>query len=224
MKLICITGIDGAGKTTLVRGLVGSLNDQHAAIYLYGRISPFISRLLMVLGRATLLRKHNIWSDYTAYSASKRQYMRNPLLSWSYKLSVLLDFYIQIYLKLGPRISCQKYVVLDRYLYDTVINDLAAQLDYSDTETLRAIESGFRFLPVPLLTILIDLPEEIAYSRKSDVPHVEFLRERRCFYLSIAQRPEVKQLSGLLNQDELLQAALHLIRSAETSKSIEVLA
>ena len=46
------------------------------------------------------------------------------------------------------------------------------------------------------LTILIDLPEEVAFSRKADMPHVDYLRERRPWYLQLRKRPEVEQFDG----------------------------
>lgn len=222
MRLICITGIDGAGKTTLVHSLVASLSNHHSSVYVYGRTYPILSRLLMSLGRATVLRKQNIWSDYSTYTSSKKRYMRNPALSRIYLLAVLLEYYIQIWLKLTPHYLFGRQVILDRYLYDTIINDIAVQLDYSPAQTMRAIELAFHFLPLPALTIFIDLPEEVAFSRKEDVPHVDYLKERRRLYLAMASRSEVQQLNGLGTQDELLQSALRLIDNSDNQRVNEV--
>ena len=64
MKLVCIIGMDGTGKTTLASNVVSTLRQQgQPALYIYGRTFPVISRALMALGRLTLLRKENQRQD-----------------------------------------------------------------------------------------------------------------------------------------------------------------
>ena len=64
MKLICLTGIDGSGKTTLARSLARTLDEQGIpATSIYGRTYPVLSRALMLLGRIILLRGTDLWRD-----------------------------------------------------------------------------------------------------------------------------------------------------------------
>lgn len=212
MKLICLTGIDGAGKTTLARNLVGALRSRgQSATYVYGRTYPVISRLLMALGRATLLRKHDQWQAYQSYNADKKQRMGNPLLAIVYTVAILVDYYAQIWLKLLPHLFSRRVVILDRYVYDTIISDLTVHLNYSPAQTEKAIERGLRWLPTPMLTALIDLSEEVAFSRKDDVPHIEYLQERRRWYLQLESRPEVKKVNGEEPAKTVLQTVLSQI-------------
>lgn len=209
MKLVCITGIDGTGKTTLARNTAQALQEQgQPARYIYGRTVPVLSRLLMALGRMTMLRAQNPWQDYEGYTASKKQTMRNPLLAMIYTVAILLDYYLQIWLKLLPHLFTTRIILSDRYLYDTVISDLVVHLNYSQEETERAIEWGMKFLPRPMRTILIDVPEEVAFARKDDVPHVDYLRERRKWYLTLQKRAEVKRFNGEEAPQKLVEALL----------------
>lgn len=225
MRLICMTGIDGAGKTTLVRRTVSALQRKgESAVYVYGRTYPVLSRFLMAAGRITLLRKQDIWQDYGQYATSKKRVMRNPFLSWVYTASVLVDYYSQIWLKLLPHFFSRRFVILDRYVYDTVINDLSVHLSYSEERTAKAIDQGLRLLPTPMLSILIDLPEEVAFSRKDDMPHVDFLKERRELYVQLLSRPEFMKINGEDDPDELLRETLQLINEKVLPDSKEVVA
>lgn len=209
LKLVCISGIDGTGKTTLAYGLAEALCRRGIrAAYVYGRTYPVVSRALMALGRLTMLRGHNQWHDYTGYTASKKSVMGNRLLAGIYRAAILLDYYPQVWLKLLPHLLSRRLVVCDRYIYDTVISDLAVHLSYSPEQTDRALERALKWLPRPMLTALLDVPPEVAFSRKDDVPHLDYLRERRSWYLRLQCRPEVKAFDGGKAPDTVLQAVL----------------
>jgi dTMP kinase len=194
-----LTGIDGAGKTTLGRCLVEELALQgFPAVYVYGRVCPLISRATMVLGRSLLLRQHNPQDNYPAYAREKQRVMQRRLLAWGYRIAVLADAYVQIWWKLVRYGLGRRIVVCDRYIYDTVISDLAAHLAYTGAQTRVSVERCLRFVPLPALTLLIDLDEEIAFARKRDVLHLDYLRERRGRYQTLIERPEVVMVSGVI--------------------------
>lgn len=209
MKLVCFTGIDGAGKTTLAHNTVNALREQGETVtYVYGRIVPMISRLAMAVGRTVLLRKHNQWHEYEAYTVDKKQTLRHPIFAWGHTATILIDYYIQIWLKLLPHLLSPHIVIVDRYIYDTIISDLAVHLGYSLAEAEKAIHTALRLLPNPSLVILLDLSEKVAFSRKTDMPHINYLRERRPYYLHLKTHSEVELLNGELSQETLLQATL----------------
>lgn len=209
MKLICLTGIDGAGKTTLAQNLVQALSAEGMRVgYVYGRTTPVLSRLLMTLGGRTLLRQHDPWQNYQAYNSHKKQTMRNPILRVVYTLAILIDYYVQIWFKLLPHAVAGRTVVCDRYIYDTVISDLTVHLSYAEGQTKKAISRGLQWLPTPMLTVLLDLPEDVAFARKDDMPHVDYLRERRSWYLQLEARPEVVKLQADAAPNAMLDAVL----------------
>jgi thymidylate kinase len=210
MKLICIMGIDGAGKTTLARGAIAALREQGIpAAYISGRQFPLISRAFMwVVTQMSGLRGKDEWKDYHAYTSARRRALRNPVVAWLYTATVLLDYTNRIWRKLFPHLLTRRVVITDRYIYDVVVGDLGVYLGYSAEKANRMIDWGLRLAPRPMLTVLVDAPEEVAYSRKTDVPHLDFLRVRRDMYLQVKERPEVKELDGQEPPDALVRALL----------------
>lgn len=206
MKLVCITGIDGTGKSTLARGVVETLRGQDRdVVYSYGRAYPIISRAVMAAGRVVALRGKDPWRDYQDYDASKKSTLKNRWLATGYTLSILCDYFVQLWVKLLLTMRPNRLVVLDRYVYDTVISDLAVHLNYSERAVQRAIDLCLKLLPKPQLTLLLDVPAEVAYARKDDVPHVEYLRERQRWYRALETRAEVTAASGERPPEELVQ-------------------
>lgn len=188
-KLICLCGIDGSGKTTISKSLVKLLNNNNMrACYVYGRIVPLITRLGMYLGRKLILKcsKEELLNEYTKYEEYKKTTLKkSKLLILLFKYTFLLEQLIQVYIKLIPKLFRYDYIVLDRYIYDTIITDISPNLDMSTRETLTLIKRYSSFTPKPDMVILVDVPEEVAYNRKNDVPHPEYLKQRRRLYLEM---------------------------------------
>ena len=213
-RLICLIGIDGAGKTTLVNGTVERLKRQGVrAAGVYGKTLPVLSRLLMAVGRAAFLRKQDIWQDYPNYARHKKRVMNNRLLTRIYEVSVWLDYLPQAYFKIVLPLLFGVTIMCDRYLFDVVIGDLAVHSSYDARQIRRSLNAGFRVLPEPDLVFLIDLPEEVAIRRKDDVPHIEYLSERRRLYLRLAETYPIVKLDGEETPEELMRQIVQRIGS-----------
>lgn len=203
--LLCFTGIDGAGKTTLSKRLIKILNEKgFKCEYVYARLNPFILRPFILMGDQLFLRGKNVSKNYPAYCGTKREAInRHPFLSTIYQRILLLDYFLQIFVTVKLPVIFGRNIVCDRYVYDTVITDLAVDMNYSRDQVLDLINSLLRFFPKPDVTFLTDIPEEIAYSRKNDVPSIEYLKERRGVYLSIGKEYGMVVLDGSRTLEEL---------------------
>lgn len=220
-SLICFIGIDGSGKTTLAKKVNEDLRqDKLDCKYVYGRVVPVLSRFFMWMGRRFLLRKkeEDIFHDYSNYVHQKRKIFKNGFISKIYGWSILFDQIIQTNLKIRPRLLAGKIVICDRYIFDTVITDIAVDLDYSESDAINLINKLFRILPKPDVIFLIDLPEEVAYNRKNDVPHVSYLRERRELYLRVSELYNIILLNGVKSPQELREGA-YKVSLAEVTKN-----
>ena len=73
--LICLIGVDGSGKTTHAKALVGELWAQHIkSRYVWNRYEPILIRPLMVAVKILLFRRKNVNSNcYMDYSIAKKR-------------------------------------------------------------------------------------------------------------------------------------------------------
>ena len=203
--LICFTGIDGTGKTTLSKELVELVNKRGIKCkYVYARLSLFILKPFFLIGEFVFLHKKDIFKKYSEYASTKRKAIKKHyLLSKVYQQLLLFDYMLQIFFKIKLPLIFGRNIVCDRYIYDTVITDLSVDMNYSKERVINLLNKLFLFFPVPDLTFLIDVPEEIAYQRKDDTPSVAYLKDRRERYLYVGREHGMVILDGTKKLEEL---------------------
>ncbi len=203
--LICLTGIDGSGKTTLAKGLAQSLQEEGIeARYVYARYAPLLLRPLMRLGECIFLRGHDPETDYAGYSRTKREVTgQRRFLSLVYQTILMADYFLQILIKVWWPMLQGQSVVCDRYVYDTMVNDLALDFNHSQRSIDAILDGWMRFVPRPGLVVLVDVPEEVAFRRKHDIPSIEYVRERRPLYQYMARKLRMLTLDGTKEPGEL---------------------
>ena len=201
---ICFTGIDGSGKSTLARKLVATLERRGIkSEYVYNRFQPLLTKPLIWIGRPLFLHQMNAFKDYDEYASARRRLFKNRLLSLIYESLLLLDYLFQAVMKVKFPLMMGRNIVCDRYVYDTVITDLAVDINYSRRKINRVLKRLFLLLPKPDLTFLIDVPEKIAHQRKNDVPSIDYLKERRNIYLNVGKEQKMIILDGSKRLREL---------------------
>jgi thymidylate kinase len=211
--LICLTGIDGAGKTTLAHYLATSLSEHGKNYrYVYARFLPILVRPIWAVARLLFLHNQNIDRDYTGYTATKRSLLHSKMLAKCHETAIILDYWIQIILKVSVPLHLGINLVCDRYVYDTVISDLAPDISYSLEQTRRIIDQCFRIMPRPDIVFLLDVPETVTMERKSDVVAKEYLTERRHVYRLLATDGYVVTLKGTDPLAQLQDEAIAAIR------------
>jgi dTMP kinase len=201
-KLICFIGVDGSGKTTISREVARILRERGIKCkHTYGRLQPFILRPLTVVARKLITRKSG--KDYKAYKKEKIEAVKKmKILSKLYTTILLVDYYIQLFVRVKLPLLFGRVVICDRYVYDTVINDIPLESD--DINTIESwINCIFNFAPKPDIVFLIDVPEEISMMRKNDIPSIEYIRERRDTYLALSRRFGMVVMDGTKDLEEL---------------------
>ena len=211
-RFICLTGIDGSGKTTLALSVVEALSQQGMDFrYVHGLMEARLSKPFMLAGRHLFARGKSRELDYASFAAAKRGSLsKYPALSFAYQALTSLDYFLQISWKIALPLSLDRSIVSDRYVYDTVVNK-GLNLGYDVNRVVEDIGAWFQFLPIPDATFLVDVPANVAFSRKHDIPHIDYLRERRGLYKDVALALNMTILDGMRPIGELTNQVVETI-------------
>lgn len=208
-SFICITGIDGSGKTTLAFALIEEMAKNGIQYkYVYNRYAPFLLKPIMIASRLIFLHGNDPSNDYTSDTNAKKKLFSNSILSKIYQTLLLFDYSFQIFFKVKIPIILGKNIICDRYIYDTVCTDLATDLNYSNDKIVDMLKICLHIFPKPSKTFLIDISEEIAFNRKHDVSSIEYLKDRRRAYLYMGEKLALIMLDGQESQSNLKHIVL----------------
>ena len=91
----------------------------------------------------------------------------------------------------------------DRYVYDTIISDIAVDLDFSIKNVNELLKTFWRFIPKPDVTFLVQVPEEVSMKRKNDIPSLNYLKMRSRLYNELTTSEKIVVLDGTMDLLEL---------------------
>jgi thymidylate kinase len=196
--LITFSGLDGAGKSTLIAYLLRELEGAHrpAVVCHMNDHVGLYAYLRLARNRFLGGSPNPPPSEWTAARAreeaergaprSRAQRLRRAVvrirnrLVWSKALRRLL-YPLDLIVFLGYRAHVEllrgRVLVMDRYFYDTLV-DVA---DGSRWRWLRVLE---RITPLPDVALYLDVDPETAFARKGEYS-IEYLRRRRQLYRTV---------------------------------------
>ena len=197
MALITFSGLDGAGKSTLIAWLRGALEERRhrvAVLHLEHDVGVYAA-LRRVRGWLLRIARGAPRPALEASSATPSVLRRvRDALVWSrivrgciYPLDVVVFLCYRAYIEgLQGRV-----LIMDRYFYDTLA-DLSAGRGSAWIRWLA------RITPTPTVPFLVETGPEEAYARKREYS-VAYLRERWAGYRRVF--PRVRGGVGLRNDD-----------------------
>ena len=191
---ICLTGIDGSGKTTQAKRLVSVLRARgHRARYVWCRGRPFVFLPIILLGRwlwrAPNPRRLGARSGEreNGYQQSKGRAFKSRLLRAAWRWIALAERLVEARIKIRHN-RRGEIVVCDRYVYDGVA-DLCVTLGQSVEDVLWRQNGRYdRALPKPDVTLMLDVDVETALARKDDIPSRSYIENRHGLYRDLAVR------------------------------------
>ncbi|MBI2842236.1 MAG: thymidylate kinase [Armatimonadetes bacterium] len=214
---ICFIGIDGSGKTLQAKRLAENLNSRGiVSHYTWCRYSPRVLKPFIWLAKRKIVR--GVGScDYSEFTASKRGLLSKPGLGWLWRNVSSLEYLVQATMAVRLPLR-KKTVVCDRYVYD-MIADLSISLGRSDKEIADLMRHpAIRLLPVPDKVFFLDVPPEVAMSRKDD-PNVmgkDYLDLRARIYDYMCREFGFTRIDGAKGIEEIAEQVLEeAVRLAE---------
>jgi len=184
--LITFSGLDGAGKSTLIAWLKATLEKEkrpvavlhintHVGLYAYVR---FLRDEAMRLSGVHKPPRPAVYTESAASNGGARglrwvyRQVRRALV-WSKVLRQVI-YPIDLLLFIGYRFYQERLrkriLIMDRYFYDSLV-DVANGRNWG---SLRLLE---RITPTPDVALLLDVPPERAFGRKREQPY-EYLERR----------------------------------------------
>lgn len=214
-RLVCFIGMDGSGKSALAHSVVRALSERDMNFqYVHSLMQGKLSNPLMATGRFLFARGKSREDDYEGFVSAKRHaVIKRPNLFRLYQAIIFVDYIPQVLWKIVFPLFLNKKILLDRYVYDTVIN-LELNASYNASRVSQTLKLFFSVFPKPSLTFLIDVPEEVAFSRKDDVPDIKHLEERRTLYKRMAKDHKITTLDGTLPLNVLTNKVVEAIFSS----------
>ena len=210
--LITITGIDGAGKSTLAKNVRDELQVRgYDAVYAYGRFLPLLSYPVMEFGRRTVLSDSDIESNYSVHQSKKADLFDTSLLRRAYEILVMADYAPQLFARVLLPLYKHDYVVCDRYFYDTLLTDLSGDVISTPQQAIDRYRCYSRLVPSPDFEFYVCIAPEIAMERKDDIPDIEYLRDRKSFYDSFAEANDMTILDGTNTKNTLRHTVVDLV-------------
>ena len=189
-KLIVIEGPDGAGKSTMQRGLAAKLSAQGI----------------------TVVQSREPTNG--PYGTALRQAALSARLAPEQELELLLkDRRAHVDTVIAPALARGDWVILDRYYFSTIAYQGAAGLDLA---MLQAVNE--EFAPPPDVLLLLDLPVEESLNRiqtrglvSDEFERPSTLKRVREIFLSFASLPYATLLDACLAPALLLDAAFKVV-------------
>lgn len=209
-RLVCITGVDGAGKTTLCKNLIRELERRgYRAEYAYGRYRPVLYRTMFDFIKYQL----SPYGSDEPYMGPEYERKRENLLStlgfrYMYEAILLSEYLPQIYFRVLPKLYFADYVILDRYLLDTVLKNLRNRS--SDTASdLRILKRFQSLFPSADESFFVDVSAETAFARKDDVQEIEHIETFQDRYRVLAEELDMTKINGEKPQPEMVDDVIN---------------
>lgn len=200
---IVFTGSDGSGKTTQAKNLVRWLKEQGIeASYKWNRFQPYLTYYAQSAVKRLMVGNRKSSSNHDQYNATRGWMIRNKVSSFLLTYEYLIEYIIFTWWTVAIPLKLKHNLVCDRYVFDTIIS-LAADMSLSDRRLRRLLGGCLHLLPLPQVTLLIDVPEEVACGRKDDILSRERLTKLRTSYLNISKECGMIILDGTASPEEV---------------------
>ncbi len=204
-RMLVFSGLDGSGKSTQAEILALRLQREGYAVRTaWSRWEPMVSAPLIRLAKSHLRASYKVRDeDYENFTAAKRKKMKSTWRRQLWQVMVWGEYACQIRSRVLVHLKRGTGVICDRYVYDTMI-DVAINFSTPPEQIVELMNHPFLgMFPKPSKVILIDIDPETGSARKNDGTPVEYLADRRGYYISMAQEIGADVIDGRGSVEEV---------------------
>ena len=199
------------GKQLYPKWLTTIIKKKYSKVrHTYGRFVPLLTFLIMKLGRTIFLKENNFVDYEKQLIEKKRLFRKHSFLAKFYISMVVFEYFFEILFKIIIPKKLGYSIIADRYVYDTVINDIAIDFDLTSDGVKSITNQFFAVIPKPDVTFVIDTPVETAYNRKKDIPSQSYLKIRNEFYQELVS-DEITKIDGTKEPASLMDEVISRI-------------
>lgn len=150
-RVICVTGIDGCGKTTVVQWLRTRLQQEgYQPVVLWLRFNHVLTKPLLAFCRLTGLTRYE---TIDGVRVGYHEFHRSRMVSWLFVLLQYLDAVRVRWLQVAPRLrGAKRVVILDRFVHDILV-DIMVDTGITDLDRRFFGRALLRLLPAGTLVL-----------------------------------------------------------------------
>lgn len=179
---ISFSGLDGSGKTTIITGLKEHLEASGYEVKILTMYDDASLYAVLRSMRDFFIGRRNVHKDIKLdeeiESKRSKSYFYGAVRSRYFKRAIFIFDILTLLLIKKFFVGSRKILLMDRYLYDYLVDLLDHEFNIKNLERITNI------LPKPMLSIFVDVPGEIAFSRKGEYDPA-YLDWRRTAYREI---------------------------------------
>lgn len=193
--LITFSGLDGAGKSTLIELLKKELEEENRRVVVFHMNKDIGVYAYLRFVRDSILNLFSLQEAEKAKPSSgvsnkvdrgkikgaalilrKRIVWNKFLRRWIYLVDLFIFLFYRLYIE-----KVKKHVlIMDRYFYDRLV-------DVADGRRLTGLRLLKLLTPTPNLSIFLDVTPEESFARKGEFS-VEYLKRRQSLYREVLSR------------------------------------
>ena len=204
MKAFYLLGVDGSGKSTLSKYIIKKARSRNQHMrYLYARHFPILLAPFKKFAKYTVFRKENSTKNYRSYHHKKTNFtLKNRFIGKIYGIIWIMDYVLTTYIKLFALHFKRGKTIIDRYYIDVIVN-ISDTLNIKNQDLVTVVKRFSKLFPTPSHIFYLNLPVEVAFSRKDDIDSLEYLQARKDKYDLLSKEFNFIELDATLSIDEL---------------------
>jgi thymidylate kinase len=209
--IICISGIDGSGKTSICRRIkqhyecVGLKVD-----YVWLRFAHYFSLFPLSILRINRYLNNAI----TLEGKSPRFSGWNGPIGRFYAYTQLIDLKLAAFINFNIKGRNKDIILCDRFVIDTIV-DLSIKLDEDVIETIYA-DHLLRIKPKNAISFIIDADEKTVLTRRYELKNDMTLSQRRYSYLNISNKLSITVIK---NDGDILTTIERILNEIENKST-----